>query len=391
MSVRPLALFAVLLSSVSAVACAATEEEPTEALFPADRCTEPGVTCEMFGRAPDADAKGPAYELGSATKPATMTLVHQSNAQWDPIDLEFNPRSPRDLWISNYRTGHMSIVKNIGTSQSQVIERRDPAYSHFMNKPPAFSFSGVSDEWGQTWATCGDGDNGGNYFMGPTLYSAELNIFGGNNTQTNLGSHLDMLHSTPFCRGITWAGTGNQFYTFNSFNKSIDFYDFHKDHGPGFDDHSDGVIRRFWNGKVKGVDGVMSHVSWDNTAKRLFVADTGNKRILVLDPSQGRRMVDMPGNERIDERAYYEAPVEELVAPGSELEAPSGLEASGGLVFTTDAKTSKIHAFSQKDGSLVRSLDTHLPAGSLAGMNFGPDGKIYFVDRIGGAVYRLDP
>lgn len=389
MNRRPFALAAVLLSSLVA-ACAADEEPATEALFALDRCTEPGVTCEMFGRAPDAEAKGPAYELGTEAKPATMTLVHQTRPEWDPVDLEFNPRSPRDLWISNYRTGHMSIVKNIGTSKVQVIERRDPAYLHFMNKPPAFAFSGVSDEWGQTWATCGDGNNGGNFFMGPTLYSAELDIFGGNNTQTNLGSHLDMLHSTSYCRGITWAGTGNQFFAFNSYNKAIDFYDFTKDHGPGWDDHSDGIIRRFWNGKVKGVDGVMSHLSWDNTAKRLFVADTGNQRILVLDPSQGQRMVNLPGNEQIVERAYYEAPLEELVS-GGVLEAPSGLEASGGLVFTTDAKTSKIHAFDQKDGTLVRSFDTHLPAGSLAGMNFGPDGKIYFVDRLGGAVYRLDP
>jgi hypothetical protein len=390
MTFRALVPFALLLSS-AAVACTAEEaEQPTEALFPTDRCPEQGVTCEMFGRAADADAKGPAYELGSATKPATMTLVHQSNAQWDPVDLEFNPRSPQDLWISNYRTGHVSIVKNIGTSQVQVIERRDPAYSHFMNKPPAFAFSGVTTQWGQTWATCGDGDNGGNYFMGPTLYSAELNIFGGNNTQTNLGSHLDMLHSTSFCRGIAWAGTGNKFYAFNSFNGAIDFYDFQADHGPGFDDHSDGIIRRFWNGKVKGVDGIMSHVSFDTAAQKLFVADTGNRRILILDPNEGQRMTNMPGNERVVERAYYEAPVVELTA-GGELEAPSGLEASGGLVFTTDAKTSKIHAYSQKDGSLVRSFDTGLPAGSLAGMNFGPDGKIYLVDRMGGAVYRLDP
>lgn len=379
-----------LLVSSLVAACAGPEEQPTEALFPADRCTEPGVTCEMFGRAPSASSKAPAYELGSDAEPAKMTLVHQTNAQWDPVDLEFNPRSPRDLWISNYRTGHMSIVKNIGTSKAQVIERRDPAYSHFMNKPPGFAFSGVSDEWGQTWATCGDGDNGGNYFMGPTLYSAELDIFGGNNTTTNLGSHLDMLHSTPFCRGITWAGTGNQFFLFNSWSKSIDFYDFKKDHGPGWEDHSDGVIRRFWNGKVKGVNGVMSHVSWDNAAKRLFVADTGNKRILVLDPSQAVMTAPMPGNEAIQERAFYETPLVELTS-GGVLEAPSGLEASGGVVFTTDAKTSRIHAFAQADGKLLRSFDTHLPAGSLAGMSFGPDGKLYFVDRIGGAIYRLDP
>jgi DNA-binding beta-propeller fold protein YncE len=250
--------------------------------------------------------------------------------------------------------------------------------------------AGSSTDWGQLWGTCGDNDNGGNYFMGPTLYSAELDIFGGMNQQTGLGSHLDMLHSTSFCRGIAWAGSGNQYFVFNSFKKSIDYYDFVVDHGPGFDDHSDGRIRRYWNNQVKGVDGVMSHVAWNSDDKKLYVADTGNKRILVLDPSEGEETAPMEGNEPIIQRSYYEAPVKVLMA-GGVLQQPSGIEASGGLAFVTDAKTSMIHAIEIATGGVIRSLDTGLPPGSLAGLNFGPDGKIYFVDRIGSKVYRVDP
>lgn len=380
-------LAAVAPVALALIACTAPTEE--EELFPADRCTGEGVSCDAFGRAVDATEKAPAYELGTDDKPAKMTLVHQSNPLWDPVDLEFNPRSPRDLWINNYKTGHMTVVKNIGTSKAQVIERRDVAWSHFQNKPPAFAF-GSDSQWGQTWGTCGDGDNGGNFFMGPTLYTANLDIFGGQNPTTRLGSHLDMLHSTSYCRGIAWGGEGNKYFAFNSFNKAIDYYDFAADHGPGWDDHSDGIIRRYWNGQLKGVDGVNSSVSWNPTDKRLYVADTGNKRILALDPTAGRFIAPMPGNERIVERAYYEAPVVEVVS-GGVLDTPSGLEASGDLIFTTDATTSKIHAFSIAEKKLVRSFDTHLAAGSLSGMNFGPDGKIYFVDRKAGAIYRLDP
>jgi hypothetical protein len=38
----------------------------------------------------------------------------------------------------------------------------------------------------------------------------------------------------------------------------------------------------------------------------------------------------------------------------------------------------------------VRKLATDLPAGSLAGFTFGPDGKIWFVDRKGGRIVRID-
>jgi DNA-binding beta-propeller fold protein YncE len=198
-----------------------------------------------------------------------------------------------------------------------------------------------------------------------------------------------MLHSTSFCRGVTWGGSGNQYILFNADQGSIDWYDFRADHGLGWDDHSDGVVRRYWNRKVKGVNGLMSHLSWNVDDGKVYVADTGNKRILVLDPSQGQMVAPFPGMEIIGERSYYEAPLKVLVDAG--LEAPSGIEANGGLAFVTDAATSKIHAFSLVDGSLVRTLDTHLPQNALAGLNFGPDGKIYFVDRIASRVLRIDP
>ena len=45
----------------------------------------------------------------------------------------------------------------------------------------------------------------------------------------------------------------------------------------------------------------------------------------------------------------------------------------------------------EKTGTLVRKLETGLPAGSLTGFTFGPDGKIWFTDRTGGRVVRIDP
>ena len=70
----------------------------------------------------------------------------------------------------------------------------------------------------------------------------------------------------------------------------------------------------------------------------------GDKRILVLDPAQGHAVAPMPGtNEPTVERKYYETPLKVLVPPGT-LTKPSGIEASGGLAFVTDAQSSTIYA-----------------------------------------------
>jgi hypothetical protein len=377
----------LLTASLGTFACSSAE---TEDDFADDRCSEEGVLCQGYGRR-NYTNKPPAYELGMGTTPPTLTMVFQGQAGTQPVDLEFNPRMTRELWVQSYATSHISIVRNPGMSTQTVAERREAAYQHYMYRPAALSMGGTHPQWGQTFANCGDNNNGGDFHMGPTLYSTKLTLFGSyNNPQTGLGSHLDMLHSTSYCRGIAWAGAGNQYWAFNSYNKSLDFYDFKVDHGPGNTDHSDGVIRRFWNNKLKGVTGVMSGVSWNPDDKKVYVADTGNKRIVVMNPLQGQPVAPLPGNEFIAERMYYEAPLSVLVS-GGVLQQPSGIEATGGLVFVTDTATSKIHAFKISDGSLVKSLDTGLVPGSLAGLNFGPEGKIYYVDRRQARVYRIDP
>src|SRR5205085_2034337 len=125
----------------------------------------------------------------------------------------------------------------------------DPAASHFMGSPVAIS---MTDD--NFWGVCGNTDNGqnageggtgtdgtGNLFMGPAMYSTDRTIFATQNPQTKLGSHFDMLHNTPFCRGIAWEKE-HVFWAFNAFDKTIDKYNFNKPHEKGGDDHSDGEI-----------------------------------------------------------------------------------------------------------------------------------------------------
>jgi sugar lactone lactonase YvrE len=80
----------------------------------------------------------------------------------------------------------------------------------------------------------------------------------------------------------------------------------------------------------------------------------------------------------------------EVVIDKGVLEKPSGIELKNDLLYVTDAATSTFHVF-KKDGTEVRKLATDLPAGALAGFTFGSDGKIWFTDRKGGRVLRIDP
>ena len=212
---------------------------------------------------------------------ASTDCTASANKPRIPTDLAFHPDRPDELWIVNRNDDSVITIKNPGTPNAKAQRRHDPDAMHFMDFPPAIAF-GVGD----TFGTCGDGDGDGDNFMGPALFSADPAVFA-KTTPNGPGSHLDMLHSTSFCK------------------------------------YMDGAV------------------------------------------------------------------LTELVPPGT-LETPGGIEVQDGLVFVSDNAMSKFYAFDAQ-GQIVRTLDTGLPAGSLAGFTFGPDGKVYFVDMISGRAYRIDP
>src|SRR5688572_30860417 len=96
------------------------------------------------------------------------------------------------------------------------------------------------------------------------------------------GSHLDMLHQSPWCMGIAhWSG--NVYFVFDGNNGHVVYYDFQADHGPGADDHSDGIVRRYLDAQVTRVPGVPGHLIVDKASSWLYVADTGGRRIPRMD------------------------------------------------------------------------------------------------------------
>lgn len=318
---------------------------------------------------------------GAATSVDLVVVLDQGQAR-EPTDVEFHPDRPSEMWVVNRKDDSVIIVHDPGLPTGSWERKHDPDAQHFMHRPPAFAF-GAAD----TFGTCGDGD-GGDHFMGPALFPADLAVFA-KATPNGLGSHIDMLHSTSFCRGIAHQ-EANVYWAFNAELGSLDKYDFHQDHGPGNDDHSDGEIWRYALGLVTGVDGLSSHVSYRAEDRMLYVADTGASRVARLDTASGTPGATFAGDEGIATRRYVDGAVLVDVVPPGTLQQPSGIELHDELVYVSDAATSRFSAFDLA-GQLVRTLDTGLPPGSLSGFTFGPDGKVYFVDHLSGLVYRIDP
>lgn len=379
---------AVVTSSLAFFGCSSDgtetdpdpDPDPVECTANAD-CSGETPFCEPEEAVCAAAPAGGLIGWGDGS-PSTVKFktIYAQDAKRDPTDLAFDP-SNGDIWIVNRKDDSVVIVQKPGTPEQTTIHRRDPAASHFMALPPAIA-------WGApgTWATCGDNDNGGNDFMGPALFSADLEIFA-LDTPGGLGSHIDMLHSTSFCRGIAHE-KDNAYWVFNSSEGSIDRYDFKVDHGPGNDDHADGEILRYVEGQVAGLEGTPSHMVYMPDGM-LYIADTGNKRIVKLDTKSGSMGSNFGNNEPIVVRKKVnDAVLEEIVAPGT-LEAPSGLAIHDGVIYVTDAATSRFYAFSM-EGELLRTLDTGAPENTLAGLELGPDGTLYFNDRRSSTLHRLD-
>lgn len=382
----------LVLSSVGLVSACSGAASENPAAPPALTC-QASTECAAAPETPLCDqATGECVALPAGHpigvkdgSPSSVVLVpvFEPDRMREPTDLDFNPERPDELWVVNRKDDSVTIISKPGAPDSQAIRLRDPAASHFMDRPPAIEFGHAG-----TFGVCGDSDNGGNYFMGPTLFSSDLDIFA-EETPDGLGSHLDMLHSSPFCKGLAHE-RDNVYWVFNGHDLSIDRYNFAVDHGPGNDDHADGEIYRYVPGEVLGIDEAPSHIFYRAEDRHLYIADTGHKRLLKLHTASGRPGSGFDGSEPVVARHHVDgAKLTELVPPGT-LETPSGIEVHEGIVYVTDHATSRFHAF-DLEGQPVRTLDTGLPAGSLAGFTFGPDGKIYLVDLLSSRVYRIDP
>jgi hypothetical protein len=242
-----------------------------------------------------------------------------------------------------------------------------------------------------------------NEFMGPSLWTSDPEIFGESNPEAaaylsnlwgmvaDLGSHIDMLHETPLCMGMAWE-TDNVYWVFNGYHGAINRVDFQDDHGPGWDDHDDGIISRYVSGEVSRVPDVPSHLEMDPTTAFLYIADTGNNAIKVLDTTSGTRGGNLFSQEpRVDHFTMDDAAVWTLI-DGSEhgMVQPSGLAIVEDTLLVTDHGTGVIHAF-DLEGNPIDWVDTGLGEGALMGIIARSLDDIWVIDAKDDRVLRLQP
>ncbi|MEQ1565925.1 MAG: hypothetical protein ABMA64_09835 [Myxococcota bacterium] len=310
----------------------------------------------------------------------------------EPSDLAFRPSAPNELWITNRATDSISLVTDpAGAPDTKWCH--GPAANHFLAKPAGLAFAEdreflatIHDEDQETQGEVSQGGTPAD-FMGPTLWTADPDVFDGGDQ-----AHADMLHNSPAGRGIAWE-YDHVYWVFDGYHDAIARYDFTQPHELGGVDHSDGKITRWVEGDVRGVDGVVSHLAFDPATSLLYVADTGNSRIAILDTTSGSKG-DLygPAYDTPDQN-YWDGGELITLVDGAEigLEKPAGLELRDGLLWVTDSATATVWAFDAEDGSVVDYLPLGRQVKAVQGITFDADGDLWITDAKANEVLRLSP
>lgn len=325
---------------------------------------------------------------GASTTVAWTQIAGAAEGMKWPSDLAFSLDAPEQLWVVDRVRDAMFVITHPGTDKA-VKRRLDDISQHFLEEVVAISFDGNG-----TFGTCGDSRNayGGmaqpNDFMGPVQWPSDLAAYP--EKQSAHEQHWDMLHSTPNCAGIAAVGP-DQFLCFNGLLGCIDWYDFHEPHVPGGDDHSDGEKRRYLDPsiKLKRVAGVPSNLVYDWQQKLLYIADSGNGRIVRFS-AEGATKSKLVASFPLDGKMHRMENFSMDVMVDDGLVMPTGLTLHEGTLYVADRGSGKLHAY-DLGGKLLRSLDTGLGPNRLGGLEAGPDDRLYFVDADGKRVMRVEP
>ncbi len=322
--------------------------------------------------------------------PVFTTVATAANQLDKPTDLDFFPiLGKNELWVVNQRTetpgGSTLTINNPDDASPDFLQRVDGNAWHFMSLPTGIAFSNNFNF--ATSPGIKDANHNGGTFTGPALWSSDPDIYaqpsGGN------GSHLDMLHGSPFSMGIA-SEADNAFWVFDGWNETIVRYDFRSDHGPGNDDHSNGIVRRYTEIQVKKDADIPSHLVLDKATGWLYVVDNGHDRVLRLNINTGSVIGSLPFiNEDLAEHSQMGGVTWEVINQDS-LDSPCGIEVMENRLLVGDYATGIIHVFDMENGFTELGRIQTGQAG-LTGIKVGPDGAIWYTNRLQNTLTKIVP
>ena len=339
-------------------------------------------------------------ELSTEVEPELTVIADASDNINAPNDLAFHPFEDRsdELWILNEdstTTGGSTVTLfGAGTADQDAEWIRDGNAWHFMALPTAIAF-GDNGHWA-TGAGVQDSNHQGGAYSGPSLWSSDLEIYGvvgDPPTQEVNGSHLDMLHGSPYSMGIAYEHVpdnewDNAFWVFDGYHGYPVRYDFHEPHYPGGYDHSNGRIHRYDEIELERHPGLPSHMMIDQETGWLYINDTGNQRVLRLNTATGEMKTNLGiTNEPIAQHwEMHQVEWEVFIDQG--LDSPSGMALNDGRLFVTDPGTGDLIAYDLETGEELDRV--HVGTG-IRGITIGPDAKLWLADYDNNRVLRVDP
>ncbi len=323
-------------------------------------------------------------------------IVTSADQVSNPRDLDFKPNS-NELWVmqrGGSGGGTMVIVRNAGLPGQSDQFLKDSHSGHFMIQACAMAFSdngefGAVNEVQNTASPTST-------FMGPSLWSADPNIFATvfqNNWVSGapLGSHIDMLHQSPFAMGIA-ADSAKVYWVMDGHFGNIVRYDFVQDHGPGYDYHGAGKIWRYTDVPVSRVANVPSHMVLDRANGWLYFIDGGTKQVKRLDVNSGAETgnltVPATSNEPLAGYKRVEGATVEVLDTWAT--QPCGMDYSEGRLIVSDHTNGEIRVYDVTGTpTQIGTIATGMTG--IMGVKVGPDGRIWFVHNTGNKVVRIDP
>ncbi len=298
--------------------------------------------------------------------------------------------STQEVYGSRDEPGGSTVIYHDTGLETQSSEFRKDSYSgHFMHTASAIAFSDNN-----TFANAIDvqdaNNNSNGFFTGASLWPSDLSIYAVVNQSGGLlGSHLDMIHQSPYSEGIA-AESGNVYWLFDGYHNAICKYDFATPHEYGGDDHSDGEVWRHSSVNVSRVPGLSSHMEFDEGTPWLYIADSGNERILKMNTNTGTNSGSLqPYGENL--AGYWNVTgttVETVVS--TDLGVPTGLEISNDRLLITDYTSGDIIIYDLEQDPVVElgRIETG-KANNIMGIKVGPDDNIWFVCPTSNELYKI--